>query len=149
MLLPLTFVITKKIPEVSLTLPAWEHPQPPSWSSASPICHFIPGSTRTLQAYSHGLALSSILYFVYSRHYSLCPRCYTDSKFILTLLDLHPSVVASLVQGKPKLRRFLKSLIGMLPAQKVLPFYLLHGSPLQDVPPRRSCCLAYTSMERT
>lgn len=63
--------------------------------------------------------------------------------------DLYSSSVTFLVQIKLKLSRFFQSLIGILPAKEVLLFYLLRGSPLQDVPPRRSCCLAYTSMERS
>ena len=153
MLLPPPFVTTKKSWRSVLTVPAWGTStfpaQPLSRSSRSPLPDSLPGSIRTLQAHSCGLTVSSFLNFGDCRHYSLCPHCYTDGSFMVTLLDLHPSSVASLVQGKPKLRRFLKSLIGMLPAQKVLPFYLLHGSPLQDVTPRHSCCLAYTSMERS
>lgn len=97
--------------------------------------------TRMLKALSRGLTLPSLS--------QLSPHCPAGSRFAWTPLDLLPSLAASLAEGKPKLRRLLKPFIGMLPAQKPLLFHLLCGSPLQDVPPRHSRCLAQASMERT
>lgn len=103
--------------------------RPRNRSAGSPFCDLVPGSSRVLQARSQGPQRSSFLTFGYCR----CHR-HAGSRVSVALLDPHPSSAASLVQGQPKLRRFPKSLIGMLPAREALAFHLLGGSPLQEVP---------------